>query len=161
MDIFEASRKNQLDELESALKSNHPDITDSQGSTPLIIACYYNHKEAVALLLAANANPDLQDQMGNTALMGVCFKGYTDIAKMLLDGGAQLNKQNDNLATALTFAATFGRADIVKILLERGADPRIKDRFGKNPVDHAKVQENELCYELLAAAANRLTDNNQ
>lgn len=159
MNIFEASRKNQLDELAAALKTNHPDITDDHGSTPLIIACYYNNKDAVALLIAGKANLDLQDRMGNTALMGACFKGYEDIVTLLLDGGALVDKQNENLATALTFAATFGHLAIVRHLLERGADPFIKDRHGKNPVDHAKLQENELCYELLAATANKRSGN--
>ena len=161
MDIFEASRKNQLDELASALKINHPDITDYHGSTPLIIACYYNSNEAVALLLASNANPDLQDQMGNTALMEASFKGYTEVAIMLLDAGAMIDKQNENQATALTFAATFGREEIIRLLLEKGADPLIKDRFGKSPVDHAKVQENEICHELLVAAANKKNRGNE
>jgi ankyrin repeat protein len=159
MDIFEATRKNELEELAAALVTSHPDITDDHGSTLLIIACYYNNKEAVALLIAANADPDLQDRMGNTALMGACFKGHEDIVSMLLNGGALVDKQNGNLATALTFAATFGHSAIVRQLLERGADPLIKDRHGKNPVDHAKVQENELCYELLATAANKRLDN--
>jgi len=159
MDIFEASRKNRLDDLASALRVNHPDITDYHGATPLIIACYYNSLDAVALLLAAGANPDLRDQTGNTALMGASFKGYNKIVAMLLEAGALVDKQNNNLATALTLAATFGRTEIVNLLLENGADPLTEDRFGKNPLDYSKEQDNLLCYELLSAAVKKRSDN--
>jgi len=156
MDIFEATRRNQIDELVSALKYTHPDITDSRGCTPLILASYYNHKEATAALLTAKADPNLQDRMGNTALMGACFKGYQEIAEMLLNAGALVDKQNGNRATALSFASTFGNTNMVELLLAHGANPMLKDKFGKNPIDCAVVQENEVCYELLAAAANNM-----
>lgn len=156
MDIFEAARTNNVEELAAALHTTHPNQTDSRGSTALTIACYYNNKEAAKLLLDAGAAPDLIDGMGNSALMGACFKGNYEVASLLLAAGATIDMQNANSATALTFAATFGQSGIVKLLLEKGANPFIKDRFGKNPVDYAEVQHNELCYEMLAAAANSL-----
>ncbi|WPU99136.1 ankyrin repeat domain-containing protein [Mucilaginibacter sp. cycad4] len=154
MDIFEATRANHTNELETALINTDVNAVDSRGSTPLIIAAYYNHVEAAAVLLQAGANPDLPDAMGNTALMGACFKGYAQLSKMLLDEGAAVDAVNGNMATALTFAATFGHIELVRLLLDRGANPMIRDLTGKNPVDHARVQENDSCYEILAAAAN-------
>jgi ankyrin repeat protein len=155
MDIFEASRKNRLVELTSALRSDHPDIADENGSTPLVVASYYNSKEAVALLLSVGANPDVHDRLGNTALMGASFKGNIAIVALLLDGGARIDQQNDNFATALTFAAIFGHAEIVSLLLKKGADPLIRDRFGKTAADYASDHDNALCYEMLAAATNK------
>ena len=154
MDIFEASRTNQLTDLAYALIDNTPDVTDQRGSTPLIIATYYNHVEAASILLSAGADPDRKDSMGNTPLMGACFKGHADVARLLLNNGAVVDAVNGNMASALIFAATFGRLEIIELLLAYGANPLIRDRNGKTPVDHAKVQENDQCYEVLAAAAN-------
>jgi uncharacterized protein len=154
MDIFEASRTNQIKELTSALLNTEPDVTDGRGSTPLIIATYYNHMEAVELLLSAGADTESRDGIGNTALMGTCFKGHLEVTELLIGAGADVDAVNGNGATALTFAATFGHTALVKLLLDHQANPMIRDRAGKTPVDHARVQENEECYEILAAAAN-------
>lgn len=156
MDIFEAARTNNTEELKNFLQNTHPDITDSRGSTALILAAYYNNENAASILLKAGADPDLKDGMGNTALMGVCFKGYTMIARTLLAHGAYVDAANGNGATALTFASTFGHTDLVRMLLDYGANPLAKDRFGKNPIDHAKIQENAECYELLVARLNQI-----
>jgi len=156
MDIFQATRRNQIDGLILALKTTDPDICDSRGSTPLILAGYYNHKEVTAILLNAKANPNLHDYLGNTALMGACFMGYIEIAEMLLDAGALVDKQNDNLATALSFATNFGNVKIVELLLTNGANPLLKDKFGNNPIDYAIIQENEDCYKLLVSVANSM-----
>ena len=152
MDIFEAARTNAVDALQNLLKTVNPNIVDSRGSTPLIVASYFGNIEAAKLLLAANANPNILDSTGNTALMGVAYRGHLDVAELLLSQGASVDTLNGNQATALTFAATFGQTAIVKLLLEYGANPLIKDRFQKNPIDYAQNQENEEAYELLVAA---------
>lgn len=152
MDIFEAARTNNIAALEGYLDSDQINARDTRGSTPLIIATYYNHATAVTALLEAGADTEIQDTMGNTALMGVCFKGYTEIAQILLEHGAHVDAENGNGATALTFAATFGRNDIIHLLLSHGASPLKKDKFGRNPIDYALLQENPRGYETLVAA---------
>ncbi|MFA6083558.1 ankyrin repeat domain-containing protein [Mucilaginibacter sp.] len=155
MDIFEAARQNVLPALSEALRDSGADVRDGRGSTPLIVAVYYNNKEATSLLLEAGADTEAQDSTGNTALMGACFKGYTETAEILLRAGSIPNALNGNGATALTFAATFGQTETISLLLKYGADPLIKDRFGKNPIDYAMVQENEAGYELMVENINK------
>jgi ankyrin repeat protein len=149
-DIFELARTNQAEELKTALTGIDINATDSRGSTPLIVAAYYNNTEATKVLLDAGAATDLQDGMGNTALMGVCFKGYTAIGELLLQYNASVDVPNGNGATALTFAATFGHTDLIKLLIANGADKTLRDRFGKNPVDYARIQENIEALRILA-----------
>jgi len=151
MDIFETAKLNKVKELRELLKFHDPNQQDSRGSTPLIIAAYYNNTEAVKCLVDYGVALDVKDNMGNTALMGVCFKGFLDCARMLLESGANVDERNDNGATALTFAATFGHLDIVGLLTQFKANVITKDRFGKNPIDYAMVQENDKCYEYLVA----------
>lgn len=155
MDIFEAARTDNVTALNDLLKEGQIDQTDQRGSTPLILATYYNNIAAVEVLLKAGADTEIKDSMGNTALMGVCFKGYIQAAKMLLENGASVDAENGNGATALTFAATFGHNDIISLLLEHGASPLKKDRFGRNPIDYALLQENARGYETMVAAIKR------
>jgi ankyrin repeat protein len=155
MDIFEAARTNNVIALNDLLKEGQINEKDARGSTPLILATYYNNTASAAALLEAGADTEIHDSMGNTALMGVCFKGYTATAKMLLENGAQVDNENGNGATALTFAATFGHNEIIKLLLDHGASPLKKDRFGKNPIDYALLQENATGYETMVAAIKR------
>lgn len=154
MDIFEAARKNDTEALSAFIAQGMINATDSRGSSPLIIAGYYNNVESVRLLLRQGADMEIKDNMGNTALMGVCFKGYTAIVEALCAHSAIVDNENGNGATALIFAATFGHNEIIRILLQYKARPHHRDRFGKNAVDYALVQENAEGYELLARAAN-------
>lgn len=152
MDIFEAARTNNIGELQIELQLENPNVFDARGFTPLIIAAYYNHTEAALALLDAGANTEFEDSMGNTALMGASFKGYKEVVEILLQNGANVNYLNGNQASALTFAATFGHHDVVELLLSHGGDPLLKDRFNKNPIDYAMIQENDKCYEILVAS---------
>ncbi|GLU55217.1 hypothetical protein Dfri01_46780 [Dyadobacter frigoris] len=151
MDIFEASRRNNLEELKRNLQFQSPDEKDPGGSTPLILAAYHNHAEATKILLESNADPDVLDRLGNTALMGAAYKGHCEIARILLKSGAKVDALNSNQATALTFASTFGHYEVIYLLLMYGADPLIRNRFDKNPIDYAKIQENEVCYTMLVS----------
>ena len=146
--ILSAARNNDTVTLNKLLSLHtNIDTTDLRGSTPLVIACYYENYAAAALLLRNGADPNIKDKMGNTALMGVCFKNYPDIAELLLHYRADVNIKNFNGATALIFAATFGSTMIAKELINNGADKTIRDRFGNNALHYA--QDNEIMRRLL------------
>jgi ankyrin repeat protein len=128
---------------------------DAKGFTPLIIAVY-NHQAAVAdILLANGADVNVQDFSGNTALMGTCFKGYADLADKLLEAGADVNIRNGQGAPALTFAATFGQLQIAEKLLQKGAVIDFQDARGKTPLDHARIQENDVMAALIEKYNNQ------
>ncbi|PWV46582.1 ankyrin repeat domain-containing protein [Chitinophaga sp. S165] len=123
LDIFEAARANDVFVLKELVAKGQLNARDDRGSTPLIIAAYYDHSEAVSFLLKAGAKTELKDNLGHTALMGASFKGHTDIVKLLLKKGASVSTETDHGATALTYAATFGRNDVIDLLLDHGASP--------------------------------------
>ena len=152
MDIFEAARTNNIDELKTSMQTTDVNAKDGRGSTALIIAAYYNNIEAVKTLIDAGADLELPDGMGNSALMGVCFKGYTEVAGLLLNSGASVITKNADNSTALIFAATFGHNDLIKLLLAHGANPQLPDRFGKNAIEYARVKANAEGYEMLVDA---------
>ncbi|TVZ15862.1 hypothetical protein JM81_2114 [Maribacter sp. MAR_2009_72] len=140
--FFKAIREGNYNEVKAMLDKNAVLVNskDSRGSTPLILATYYDETEIARLLLEKGAKIDAVDASGNTALMGVCFKGFTDIAKLLIDKGAALNERNAMGATCLIYAAQFNRLEIAKLLIANGADKSIKDNRGNSALDHAKTQ---------------------
>jgi len=140
--FFNAIRQGDLKEVDKALKEL-PDlvhIRDQRGSTPLILAAYYNHGTIVTSLLKHGAQVDEKDGVGNTALMGVCFKGYVEIAERLMKAGANVNTTNTMGASCLIFAITFNQPEIASLLIAHGADVDIKDARGNTALDHARMQ---------------------
>lgn len=156
-DIFEAARTNDTVNLAKFLKAGiRVDTTDQRGSTPLIIAVYYENEEAVKFLLQNGAAPDAKDKSGNTAMMGACFKGYLNLVELLYQHHAAINSLNLNHATALVFAATFGQLKIAIYLLEKGADRNIRDNRGKSALDYAINQEYQPMIDLLKKQTGKL-----
>lgn len=140
--FFNAIRNGDLG-LASKMIDENPGLLqakDHRGSTPLILATYYNHEKVAIFLIEKGAHIDAVDDSGNTALMGVCFKGFTAIAEKLISYGANVNVQNGMGATSLIYSATFKQVEIAKLLLENGADSTMKDGRGNTALDHAKLQ---------------------
>lgn len=150
-DIFNASRQGDLETVKVLVEADPSRVNskDRQGYTPLILAVYNAQYNVVNYLLRQKVNVDAQDNAGNTALMGAIFKGYKDEIALLIEAGADVNVRNYNQATALTFACTFSGPAIVKQLLEAGADKDLQDSRGLTPLDHARMQGNELVIRLL------------
>ncbi len=140
--FFDAIRNNNPDSVKAGIVANPEwvNLKDQRGSTPLILAAYYDDREIVKLLLDHGARVDETDGTGNTALMGVAFKGYEEMAKLLIAGGADVNAVNAMGATSLIYAITFKHQNLAKILLENGADPSIRDARGQTAADHARIQ---------------------
>ena len=122
---------------------------DQRGSTPLILATYYDQRDLANFLLDQGAEIDAKDASGNTALMGTSFKGFVQIAKDLISRGANVNVRNAMGATCLIYTATFNREELARLLLEYGADRTVKDARGNTALDHAKLQGFSILITLL------------
>lgn len=140
--FFNEIRNGDIDAVGKMLDANLDLIQakDQRGSTPLILATYYNHEEMTGLLLEHGAQIDEKDSSGNTALMGVCFKGFHEIAQLLIEKGANVNESNSMGSTCLIYAVTFKHLEIAKLLLANGVDTSIRDGRGNSAFDHAKMQ---------------------
>jgi ankyrin repeat protein len=149
--FFSAIRNGDLKQVEKLLEEIPKliEARDQRGSTPLILATYYNHAALADFLIRKGAKPNEKDSSGNTALMGVCFKGFSEIANKLILAGADVNHSNSMGATCLIYAATFNRLEIAKLLLEHGANVKVKDSKGSTALDHAKTQGAEPLITLL------------
>lgn len=124
----------------------------SEGTTPFLKAAKNADVPVLKLLLDHGANPYAQaPKINATALMfaaGVGWRELSSIApenealaavKFLWErGGYEINAATANTGqTALHGAASRGATSVIQFLVEKGADPNIKDKKGKTPLDEA------------------------
>ena len=117
--FFSEIRNGDIEAVGKMLKANQDLVNtkDQRGSSPLILATYYNQMKIANLLLDHEAKIDTKDSSGNTALMGVCFKGFFELAKLLIESGAKLKLKSDmRNMTALKWAKISGAKDSYKVL---------------------------------------------
>jgi serine/threonine-protein phosphatase 6 regulatory ankyrin repeat subunit B len=130
----------------------------STGTTPLFRAVQKNDMEVVRALLAKGADPNIVT-MGYTPFLvaagvgggGTAGPMNRELLDLLVQRGADVNAQvTDTLysyytryqapprregTSALHDAAQKGSLELVKYLLDHGANPNLRDKDGRRPVD--------------------------
>ena len=126
------------------------------GSTPLSIAIYFGHVEAVRVLLRA---PGVRVNQGNrtgvTPLGVATRQGRKDIVRMLLRKGADPNRADINGVAPLHVACLKGYTDIARMLLNSKAASNMQVRILKDesctPYDLARLRNHREIMAVLAA----------
>lgn len=148
-DIFELARRGSVQEVQAVVKEtpNVLNAKDQRGSTPLVLACYYNNIEVVSYLIQKvdDINGSTKD---GSPLMAAAVKGYNSIAQLLLDAGADPMIEDMNNTTALHYAAMFKNHELAQLLLDAGADPNHKNNVGQSPKDYVIVQNDERMHKI-------------
>lgn len=145
-DIFQIAKSGTVDELKILLKENPSAVNfvDERGSTPLILASYYNNQAVAFELIDKGAKVDTAIEMG-TALMAAVVKGNYEIAEKLLVSGANPDLKDANQATALIYATLFKKSNIMELLVKYNADITLKDSRGFSAFDYVmQFNDNEL-----------------
>ncbi|MBK3558836.1 ankyrin repeat domain-containing protein [Streptomyces sp. MBT56] len=94
--------------------------------TPLDLAVWNNHPDAVDILLNAGADPELAigEYRETTALRYAAPRRMAVVAEKLLTAGARPDGRLDTgQSTPLMLAAAQGDLEMMQLLLERGASP--------------------------------------
>ncbi|XP_058034442.1 ankyrin repeat domain-containing protein 29 isoform X3 [Ahaetulla prasina] len=133
---FWAARKGNLALLQLLLNSGRVDVDckDCLGSTALMVASYYGHKECVRELVQQGADINLQREDGGTALLAACQYGHMRVVDTLLKHGANIHDQLYDGATALFLAAQGGYLDLIRLLLSSGAKVNQPRQDGTAPL---------------------------
>lgn len=134
----------------------HLDFDDGDGPnwTPLMVACYYNFKEGVKLLLELGADPNTVMLKDNkTALEMISVNSNIEIYNMLVEAGGDPNYTNNHgkcvLLSALEKKGTKAKDFLIHILNENNLDLNITSPDGLSPLDYAYSHDNETAGMIL------------
>lgn len=140
-DILKAIDKNNLAQLNMALKSTHPkkvNEPDAEGATPLMIAVSGGKHKVIKALLKAGADTTTTNAAGFTVMHEAAEKGHERVIQVLITHGLDANEMNaEDGLTPFHRAVMGGHTDTVKSLLnaEVPADQPTAD--GRLPMDLA------------------------
>lgn len=99
----------------------------------LEVAARWGKAEHLRELLAGGADPDQMVEDGFTPLMAAMPPGNAECARALIEAGADLNRKETEAGfTAGHLAIRFHQMSCLDELLKAGADPKVKDREGRD-----------------------------
>ena len=123
-------------------------LAGASRQSPLMAASLGGHASCVSALLAAGADAAVGEKDGYTPLHGAAFQGRAAAASVLLAAGGGRVPRGPHAGDGIwpLQRATWGReprhAATVKAFLDAGGEggsPRVRDREGKTPLDHARA----------------------
>jgi ankyrin repeat protein len=131
-------------EVAEVLLDKHPELlhmTNTYGSTPLVIAAQDGHDDVVALFLERGANAWLQNESGSSSIHRAAAAGHFKVIKLLVEHkkGVNPNMKKKNGATALHMAAFYGRAEVVKYLMDKVDDINADSAEYGSPLSAAAI----------------------
>ena len=153
LNLYEASALGRVARLKTILGQSRfkVNVPNAEGFTPLGLAAFFGHADAVQVLLANGAAVDAADRsrFGNTALDAAVAADRADVVRTLLAAGATANVRDASGYTPLHKAAANGNVGIVRMLLEHGADVAAVRDGGGTPLADAAAQGHAEVAELL------------
>lgn len=149
-DIFDAARNGQLNEVISVYSKNPNviNLRNSEGYSPLILACYHGNKEVVEFLVDKVNDINGTSDYGSP-LMAAVVKGDIEIIEILLSRKASTNIADVNGTTAIHYAVMFKNYEVIKLLMEANADLQMKDKRGQSALDYAAIYNDKKLNNLL------------
>ncbi|KAI5330578.1 hypothetical protein L3X38_029976 [Prunus dulcis] len=133
------------------------EISDKFGNTPLLEAIKNGHDRVASLLVKAGASLTIDDA-GEFLCITVARRNL-NLLKRLLANDINPNAKNYDQRTALHVAASEGLYPMAEFLLEAGSSVISKDRWGRTPLDEARIGGNKKLIKLLEVArASQLSE---
>ncbi|CAH1784753.1 unnamed protein product, partial [Owenia fusiformis] len=126
-------------------------VQDLQGETGLHYTARSGNETLARLLIDYSIDPDIQNKNGLTALHVCAEENQVGIARLLLQSDADPNIREtvDEGRTPLMLACRNNDVNLIKMLLKFKVDIGVKDKKGWTAEDHAVMQGNSSCSELL------------
>lgn len=155
LDLYWACRNGSVKWIRQRLDGGE-DVNGSvhrRGSTPILVAAYWDQAEATAYLLERGADP-MPEACNQTALHLAAHRGSQKSARALLEKNSiGPNCVNDEDETPLFVAAYAGQSELVSLLMEFGANvERACGTNGLRPLHIASEVGAVACARLLLQA---------
>ncbi len=138
-----------------------PHLLDNQRYDAVTIAAVRDDVTTLRSLLDAGASAKLVTSIyDGTAVIAAAHLGHDGVVRELIRAGAPLDHVNNLGWTALIEAVILGsggprHVETVRALLDAGADPKIADRNGITPLQHARQRGYTPMVALIEAAEAR------
>jgi ankyrin repeat protein len=137
-----------------ALVGGNTDVNQSQsdGTTPLHYAIYYNDVDLVKRLIERGADVKAVNAYGATPLSEAAIAGNTEVITALLKAGADANERGKDDQTALMIIARTPNVDAAKALVAAGADVNAVEKWrGQTALMWAVAQNQPAMTDFLIA----------
>jgi uncharacterized protein len=150
-------------------KGAQPDVRDSYRRTPLHVAAYGKHHDAMRALVAAGANPNALERDRYDIVTIAAVANDVPTLKLALELGCSAKNVTSRYdGTALIAAAHLGHAEVVRALIKAGAPLDHINNLGWTALIESIVlgdggaRHTNTLNALVAAGANvNLADRNQ
>ncbi|MBU8851466.1 MULTISPECIES: ankyrin repeat domain-containing protein [Priestia] len=142
-----------------ALLNKEPSLLNafnSDGWTPLHLACYFGQMDSAELLLSLGADIHIQAKNSNEnmPLHAAVANKQIQAVDLLLTKGADVNAKQSGGWTSLHEASLLGDETMIKLLIEKGADIEIQKDDGKTPLEVAVEKKQDGAVHLLTQYFN-------
>ena len=136
--VFEAAAVGSVERLDALL--DDPGAVAEDGFTPLHLAAFFRHPEAVRLLLSRGApvNAVAANPMRVQPLHSAAAGGDPECVRLLVEAGADVDARQEGGFTPLHACAQNGDEAAVSALLAAGADPVLATDDGRTAADFAR-----------------------
>eukprot|EP01036_Dinobryon_divergens_P031629 gene31629-41062_t len=116
--LFVAAKNNHSEVVIHLLeKGGNPNLSSTNGNSPLHAATYEGHRSVMVPLLERGADPNLvEKKYGETTLHWAAEKGHRDIAALLIERGADRNIKNKAGKKPIDVARARGHGHVVTLL---------------------------------------------
>ena len=151
--LHSAAKSGDIDSIEKLLSRGlNVDSTDSDGSTPLMIAAMNGRPQALACLINKEADVFLKDNDGWSLLHCAAHGGNVEIIEKLLSLGLDIDSRDADGSTSLMIAAD-GEPEAFGYFINKGADPSLKNNDEWSLL-HYNAFQNILCFSKMHISLN-------